>query len=140
MDFEAQGDDSDRIQLAPLVDIIFLLLVFLLSMFALARAERDLSVDLPEASSASHQSRGLRDLLVNVRADGQLVLNGEDVDVAGLEDVLREMALSFPADTVVIRADGETPHRRFVEVLDVCRRHGVKSVAVVTTPDEEVAP
>jgi len=138
MDFRATDEDSSggRIPLAPLVDILFLLLVFLLSLYALSNVERELSIALPEAGSAGTLRRGLHDLLVNVRADGQLVMNGREVSFEEFEATLERLARDFPADAVVVRADGRTPHSRFVKVLDVCREHGVRNVAVVTAPAE----
>ena len=139
MDFRDPDDPAAdaRIPLAPMVDILFLLVVFLLSLYALSGVEREMSIDLPEAESSGPIRRGLRDLLVNVRADGGLVLNGRDVTAEEFEATLESLARDFPADTVVIRADGRTPHSRFVSVLDSCRRLGVKSVSIVTVPSTD---
>jgi len=135
MDFRATDEEPNRrVPLAPLVDILFILLVFLLSLYALSKVERDMSIALPEAESAGTARRGLHDLLVNVRADGRLVMNGRQVTMEEFGATLERVAREFPTDAVVVRADGATPHRTFVQVLDVCRKHGIKNVAVVTAP------
>jgi len=140
MDFRAaEEDEGERgVPLAPMVDILFLLMVFLLSLYALSKAERQLTIALPHAESAGPIRRGLHDLLVNVRADGALILNGRQVSIEEFESTLDRLSSKFPADTVVVRADGGTPHRRFVSVLDACRKHGVKNVSVVTVPADGV--
>jgi biopolymer transport protein ExbD len=132
MDFRAEeGETSGWAQIVSLLGLLFLLMALTVSLRAFSAAERDFTIALPAADSASRSERGPRDLLLNVRADGRLVLNGREMSLGEFEQMLSRLSRELPTDGVIVRADGRSPHRVFVEVLDVCRRHGVRSVSVV---------
>ena len=63
------------IQLAPLVDVLLLLLIFFLLTWNAARNENELDVKIPKASSAKERSAPIGDVIVNVKADGNVVVN-----------------------------------------------------------------
>jgi len=132
MDFRAdEGETSGWAQIVSLLGLLFVLLALTVSLRAFSAAERDFTIALPAADSAAPAQRGPRDLLVNVRADGRLVMNGREMSLGEFEQMLSRLSRELPADGVIVRADGRSPHRVFVEVLNVCRRHGVRSVSVV---------
>ena len=63
------------IQLAPLVDVLMLLLIFFLLTWNAARTENELDVKVPKAAAAKEQSRPIGDVVVNVKAGGDVVVN-----------------------------------------------------------------
>ncbi len=63
------------IQLAPLVDVLLLLLIFFLLTWNAARNENELDVKVPKASAAQEKSAPIGDVIVNVKADGNVVVN-----------------------------------------------------------------
>src|SRR5206468_2362645 len=84
------------IQLAPLVDVLLLLLIFFLLTWNAARNENELDVKVPKASSAKEKSAPIGDVVVNVRADGNVVVNRRMLTGAELTDLLKSLAQPPP--------------------------------------------
>jgi len=124
-------------QLAPLVDIVFLLLVFFLVATTYLDEEKDLAVKLPSASNAAGgPGARLERVLVNVRADGTIVLDRRPVSREELYRALVEARRGNPNIPVVLRGDLSATHGEIVGILDLCRRARVR-VAVAVTPRRE---
>ncbi len=120
------------INLAPLVDIVFLLVIFFMVSSTFITPETGLPIDLPQATSGEARPEGAPTVVV--RADGQAFWKGEAVDDAALLASLRAELAQDPVGTVILRADRKTPHGRVVQVMDVIRRAGAKRVAVAAVP------
>ncbi len=124
-------------QLAPLVDIVFLLLVFFLVATTYLDEEKDLAVKLPSASSAKGAPGArLQRVLVNVRHDGTIILERRPVSREELYRALVEARRANPNVPVVLRGDLSATHGEIVGVLDLCCRARVR-VAVAVTPRRE---
>jgi biopolymer transport protein ExbD len=120
------------INLAPLVDIVFLLVIFFMVSSTFITPETGLPIDLPQATSGEARPEGAPTVVV--QADGQAFWKGEPVDDAALLASLRAALARDPVGTVILRADRKTPHGRVVQVMDVIRRAGAKRVAVAAVP------
>ncbi|WP_456446090.1 ExbD/TolR family protein [Deinococcota bacterium DY0809b] len=120
------------INLAPLVDIVFLLVIFFMVSSTFITPETGLPIDLPQATSGEARPEGAPTVVV--QADGQVFWKGEPVDDAALLASLRAELAQDPVGTVILRADRKTPHGRVVQVMDVIRRAGAKRVAVAAVP------
>src|SRR6059058_3371709 len=77
------------IQLAPLVDVLLLLLIFFLMTWNAARNENELDVKVPKASSAREKSAPIGDVVVNVKSDGNVVVNRRTLSSGELGYLLR---------------------------------------------------
>src|SRR2546423_6809841 len=84
------------IQLAPLVDVLLLLLIFFLLTWNAARNENELDVKIPKASAAKEKSAPIGDVIVNVKADGNVVVNRRTLSSAELSDLLRNLVQLNP--------------------------------------------
>jgi biopolymer transport protein ExbD len=127
-----------RIELIPLVDIIFLLLVFFIySMLSMA-VYRGIPVTLPKAEtveSAKEQAVFITiDKLGRVFVDKALVARNE------LLDRLKREQTAVPEATAIISADGDAPYRGFVGVLDKVRLAGFKKVSIEARPENTQLP
>jgi len=123
--------DEFGVQLAPLVDIVFLLLVFFLVATTYLDEERDVSVVLPKIETPKGKSqRRLERVLLNVREDGTIILGGRSVDRETLYRALVIARRRNPDVPVVLRGDKAVPHGEVMGVYDVCRRARVRNVAV----------
>jgi len=111
--------------LTPLVDVVFLLLIFFL--VATSFDEPRLAIELPEAeTAAAPDSREA--LRVELRATGELRVDGDVVEPADLDRVLAARAAT--AEGLELRADREVPHGRVVEVLDRARAHDIQEISI----------
>jgi biopolymer transport protein ExbD len=120
------------IQLAPLVDVLLLLLIFFLMTWNAARNENELDVKVPKASSAKEKPAPIGDVVVNVKADGNVVVNRRNLSAPELTEMLRNLVQLYPEQAVVIRGDESGAYKNVVGVLNICSEAGVTNVAFAT--------
>ncbi len=120
------------IQLAPLVDVLFLLLIFFLMTWNAARTENELDVKIPKAAAAQEKTRPIGDVVVNVKADGSVVVNRRTLNGPELADLLRGLVQLSADQAVVIRGDEAGAYKHIVSVLNICSEAGVTNVAFAT--------
>ncbi|MBL8723259.1 MAG: biopolymer transporter ExbD [Planctomycetes bacterium] len=131
-DDEAQGG----IDLLPLIDVVFLLLVFFLAATTFAREEVALDLRLPEAQSGS-ASAPVRQLVVQVFADGRLVFDGREVTLEGLRQKLAAAAARDREQPVVVRGDTAAQFGLGLQVLDACRLAKLSRVDFAALPSQQ---
>ncbi len=120
------------IQLAPLVDVLLLLLIFFLMTWNAARNENELDVKVPKASAAKEKMAPIGDVVVNVKADGNVVVNRRNLSGAELTDLLKGLVQLNADQAVVIRGDESGAYKNIVNVLNICSESGVTNVAFAT--------
>lgn len=124
---------ASNLSLTPLIDIVFLLLIFFLVTSQFEEEERRLDIVLPSATSASPMVHRVREIVIDVDAAGQLYLRGQPTDMRRLERVLAAAVADNPTNqSVVIRADGSTTFQPVVSVMDLCNRTGIADYSVTT--------
>lgn len=116
---------SPVIDLTPIIDMVFLLLIFFLVATTFHQAEREIEVALPAARAAGPISGALRELVINVTQDGRTIVGGEAMTEAALEQLVRQRVAANPAQKVSVRGDRRTPYANVVNVLDICKRAGI---------------
>jgi biopolymer transport protein ExbD len=120
------------IQLAPLVDVLLLLLIFFLLTWNAARNENELDVKVPKASAAKEKSAPIGDVVVNVKADGNVVVNRRTLSGPELTELLKSLVQLDAEQAVVIRGDETGAYKNVVGVLNICSEAGVTNVAFAT--------
>src|SRR5258708_39677457 len=93
------------IQLAPLVDVLLLLLIFFLMTWNAARNENELDVKVPKASSAKEKNAPMGDVVVNVKSDGNVVVNRRSLSGEEVTDLVKRLVQLNAEQAVVIRGD-----------------------------------
>lgn len=123
-----------RVELVPLLDMFFILLVFFIfGVFSMTMSSGIL-VDLPAASTTEPLTPEVA--VISLTADGRLFLNQEAVTVETLRSRLQAFRAGRPEVPVVINADHKVVHGLVMEVLDTVRQVGVARVAFRTAPQE----
>ena len=120
------------IQLAPLVDVLLLLLIFFLLTWNAARTENELDVKVPKASAAREKTAPIGDVVVNVKADGNVVVNRRTLSGAELSELLKSLVQLNAEQAVVIRGDEAGAYKNIIGVLDICSEAGITNVAFAT--------
>jgi biopolymer transport protein ExbD len=120
------------IQLAPLVDVLLLLLIFFLMTWNAARNENELDVKVPKASAAKEKMAPIGDVIVNVKADGNVVVNRRTLSGPELTELLKGLVQLSADQAVVIRGDEAGAYKNIVNVLNICSEAGVTNVAFAT--------
>lgn len=124
----AAEEDAFEAPLTPLIDIVFLLLIFFLVATSFTRKEVDQQVTLPTVGSGAAMTVAPGSLVINVRDDATLVINRRIVDVAELPAVVRAWKEGQPNGRVVLRSDGGVTYQQVMAVLGVCRAEGVEII------------
>ena len=120
------------IQLAPLVDVLLLLLIFFLMTWNAARNENELDVKVPKASAAKEKAAPIGDVVVNVKTDGNVVVNRRTLSGAELTEMLKNLVQLYPDQAVVIRGDETGAYKNVVGVLNICSEAGITNIAFAT--------
>ena len=132
------SEELPAVNLTPMIDVVFLLIVFFMVGTQFTEKERQIGVKLPGAGElkAMVAPPDRREIIVS--ADGQIVLDGRSLSVPELTDQLRAMRSQFPDLRVVVRADGEAEHQFVAAVYGAVNRAGVAdmSIAVRFQPSE----
>ena len=124
------------LQLAPMIDVVFLLLIFFIVTWAFARFETELDVRVPVAKEGADPNRQVGEIIVNVRRDGTMMLEGSPISSDELVQKLATIASLHRDVAVILRGDRKTPYENIVNVLDLCRQAGIWNVAFATDRPE----
>jgi biopolymer transport protein ExbD len=120
-----KGAASQALTMTPLVDVVFLLLIFFLVATRFDDEDRQLDVRLPSAEQAKPDVLRPSDLMIEMNEDGQCYIEGRQLDIAGVENVIRERVASNPTtQSVKIRADKRVTLQAVVTVMNICKQYG----------------
>jgi biopolymer transport protein ExbD len=122
-----------RIEIIPLIDTVFFLLVFFMMSSLSMTVYRGLSVDLPKAASGQPPAAD-ETAAVTIDRDGQTFLNKRPLPPAAITAELRTQVAARPDLLVVLSADEAVSHGRVVEAMDAVRVAGVSRLAVAVKP------
>lgn len=123
-------------QIAPIVDVLLVLLCFFIVTWTLARRENELDVKVPVAQNDQPSNPQVNQTVLNVKRDGSVVWNQKPVPRAELVARLRELSNLFPDYAVILRGDEGTPYRNIMAVLDTCREARIWNVAFASSRTE----
>ncbi len=132
-----RGSALATLNLTPLIDVVFLLLIFFLVATKFAEEERELNVMLPEASEAQPLTSTPRELFINIDAQGRYVVRGRVLNVAELEEVLHRTWVNNPTGAaVVIRADRRVRWQYVVAAINACLKTNIRNYRTTTLQGE----
>lgn len=130
---DASSEDlDDEIPLTPLIDAVFLLLIFFLVSTMIRKLDRDIDIALPDSANAERLTPTDDNRVIGIDADGSLYFEGEPTTLQALHHRLRAIAREQPGLPIRLDADRTTPTHRVVEVLDLCRFNQLDHVGIRT--------
>lgn len=119
-------------QIAPMVDILLVLLVFFIVTWNFSLNEKELDVKIPPATNAQTTNPYVGQVVVNVKTDGSLVFNHKQIAADELLAKLQQLAKLYPDQAVILRGDQNTNYKFIVNVLDLCKQANIWNVAFAT--------
>ncbi|MBR9882827.1 MAG: biopolymer transporter ExbD [Oceanospirillales bacterium] len=137
MRFQRQRREEVSVNLTPLIDVVFLLLIFFMVSTTFTK-ETHLEVDLPEASAAQAQS-GVQSVDVVINAEGNYSVNGQplvNTQAVTLKRAIQKIAGDDRSLPFVITADGSTSHQSVVTAMDVAGQLGFSKLSITTRVPE----
>ncbi len=133
---QPQQEQSEGVPMAPLIDIVFLTLVFFMVTSVYSTMESEIDIMLPTAESAQLDERMRGEIFINLREDGQIVLNGRQVTIDELQATLYRVAEHFPGGSVIIRGDRKADLGRAISILDTCRKADIQNISFAALQEE----
>ncbi len=124
-----KSDDASlapSIEMTPMIDMVFLLLIFFLVATTFQQTEREMQIALPFASASAPISALLQELVINVDAEGRIFVGGRMIDVNDLKTIVSEAVAANSEQKVTVRGDRTTPYANVVTVLDICKAAGIQ--------------
>lgn len=133
MNFRRKGNGQALgFQMAPMIDVIFLLLCFFIASQIFSQWETEIDVTLPTAQTGEIPERLPGEIIVNIREGGEVVVNRQVLDDDGLRSLLERIVEMFPGQPVLIRADMHTDYEHVIKVLDMCRQCDIWNISFAT--------
>lgn len=127
---------SSTLSITPLIDVVFLLLIFFLIATEFADENRELDVDLPDASQAEPLTREIPTVIVNIDRDGRYFIEGHYRQLESVEEIMRQSMANNPLiQTAVIRLDKDAPAQSWVSLYDLCKKIGIYQVLEIKEED-----
>ncbi len=121
-----QAETGMAIEMTPMIDMVFLLLIFFLVATSFHQEEREMQIALPVAQSAGPISVVLRELVINVDRQGRIIVSGREISPEDLSGIVVDALAANPEQKVTIRGDRSVAYEAVVRVLDICKTGGLQ--------------
>jgi biopolymer transport protein ExbD len=132
-----KASEKARIEIIPMIDVIFFLLVFFMVSTLSMTINRGLPVNLPTAATSQKDMRD--NVSLTVMQDGKIFLNKEPVTLQDMGPRVKAALAGDPRLAVVINADGQVLHNTVVDILDELRQAGVSGLAIAVKSGKKPA-
>ncbi|MFA5630793.1 MAG: biopolymer transporter ExbD [Porticoccaceae bacterium] len=130
---------DEGVNLTPLIDVVFLLLIFFMVSMSFSRETR-LAVALPQAQGGAPEDEPVEPIRLGVDRAGRYAIAGQQLaasDVTALMAALQQAAGGDSSRPVIVAADGDAPHRAVVKVMDAATRLGFSRLRLAVEQPQE---
>ena len=143
MQFRRQINEADTINLTPLIDVVFLLLIFFMVSTTFTK-ENHLQIDLPEASNEPVAVTEVKSIDIIVNANGDYIVNGNALvnqESKTLLQAIKAFAAGNTTQPITLTADANATHQAVVRAMDVAGQLGFSQLRITTQqPAEATLP
>jgi biopolymer transport protein ExbD len=119
--------------LTPLIDVVFLLLIFFLVSSVFKKEELALLLQLPKSEQGSGQKTESKELIIEL-SDNRFAIDGKDYELSNAENALKG---KDPKTIIQLRVDGKVQYQRLVKVLDVLSKNKLENVSLITEKEKK---
>ena len=134
MPLKTQLDEAPAINLTPMIDVVFLLIIFFMVGTKFSEIERKIRIQVPQVSDAGALTAAPQRRVINVHGDGRVVLDERPVTLDELAATLGAARRQYQDLGVLIRGDAEGSFQNVASVLNACRRAGIRDMGVSVQP------
>ncbi|MBY0587361.1 biopolymer transporter ExbD [bacterium] len=131
MPLSAHLEPDESINMTPMIDVVFNLLVFFLLSATYITEERQLELQVPSVPASAPAVAAPSDLIINIAASGTISINNQELSVEAMEQRLESARKNFPGQGVSIRGDKQAAYQFVARVLSVCKRVGIRRIDVM---------
>ena len=123
---------APQLALTSMLDVIFLLLCFFVTISVYSQGENEFSIKLPSATTSDEPDRLPGEIIVNLAKSGKISVNGKLLALPDLKTRLARISKFYPGQPVIIRADKDVRYEALVELIDTCRSADVWNFSLAT--------
>ena len=120
------------VQMASLMDVVFLLLCFFITSSVFSQWETEVSIALPTAKNSTMPGRMPGEIILNLNKNGEVSVNGQTLTLEVVKERMESIAKYYPGQAVVIRADKTVPYEKLMALIDTCREANVWNFSLAT--------
>ncbi|HCL90039.1 MAG TPA: biopolymer transporter ExbD [Candidatus Atribacteria bacterium] len=135
MKFPHLNKKSASFDLTPLIDVVFLLLIFFMLTTTFVNLENRVKVNLPSGDFAAAESS--ENIIVTITENNTIYFNGKLIDPLKLSESVAAEIKEEPERTVVLEADKNVLHGKVIRVMDLLKKGGAERIAIATQPAEK---
>jgi biopolymer transport protein ExbD len=136
MPLKTHQDDLPVLNLTPMVDIVFNLLIFFMVSTQFVDLEKKVDLSVPEVSGAAGLNEVQRSKTINVFRDGSITLDSQTVNVNELRNLLATAHRQYEGLQVTIRGDAAAPYQCVANVMTACRQAGIAEMGIAVAPGD----
>lgn len=129
MIFKKEVEEDYGLQLTPLIDVIFLLLIFFMVSTAFIDFTRRLDIQLPESKSADVIEK-VKSFIIEMAEDKKVYLNGKEITIDALDSELKESSKKATRVSVIIKADKRLPYGNVIKVMGIVKNAKIRDIGV----------
>src|SRR5258708_12458359 len=126
---QAEPPQAFGFMIAPMVDILLVVLVFFIVTWNFALAENELDVRVPSAAKANEPQPYVGQVVINVKSDGTIVVNRQAKTGTELLDQLKKLSQLYPDQAVIVRGDEAVDYKHIFQLLHLCRHPAIRQLS-----------
>ena len=137
MPLKTHQDELPELNLTPMIDVVFLLIIFFMVGTKFADMERNVQLEVPRVSRLGAMTNAPDKRVVSVYRDGTILLDEQRVTLDDLGGQLRSVTQQYPELGVIVRGDAEGCFQNVASVLTACREAGIRDLGISVRPQTE---
>ncbi|QDU56198.1 ExbD/TolR family protein [Aeoliella mucimassa] len=130
MPLKTTQDDQLQLNLTPMIDVLFLLIIFFMVATKFTELERNIEVELPEVATAGEHESPREPRTVTVYADGRIALDGESLSRVELVERLTAARRASPDVEVMLNGDANCPFQHVADTLAACHESEIHQIGI----------
>lgn len=134
MPLRTESLEEPQLNLTPMIDIVFLLIIFFMVGTRFTEIEQQYDIELPEATAVQPLTARPDALVINVARSGDIRVSGELLTMTELRQKLSEARQAYADQKVLIRGDGEGVYQGIIDVMDACHQADLNELSLGFQP------
>lgn len=140
MKFQKKELEPAAFQMAPMIDIVFLLLTFFIITWQWSKNETELDVSVPTTAEGADPLRVQGEKIINVLADGSVIVDKTPLSQEQLFMIMKELSSLYKNQPIRLRADAKTEYQHVINVISTCTKAGIWNISFATQRPQPPAP
>lgn len=140
MPLKADSLEEPVLNLTPMIDVVFNLIIFFMVGTRFSDMERQFDIHLPQVSDAQPLTSPPEEIIINVFADGRIVVREDTLTLPQLQGFLEQARTRYAQQAVLIRGDGQGVYQHVMDVLSACQRAKIANFSLAAQTRTETAP